>query len=244
MPRADIQVAIAFGHALKFPLFHKDQHNFPVSIIEHAKYPPLDPTISGDRSNGQDLIFTKLRQLIVGLESSMIPIEALRSHFDIVDDLILQHLYQNCVGLCHAEKRSLALATAAQVFMYVALRRFPNSPLVRTMCSRLQDIVGSFTPEIWIGHQPALMWIAFTGLLGTGGVAAGARGEGGEWFLNLYLSTIQGYLDGPPLSKNRIRNIFSSFLWDESSCGPLVVWLEKAPGRAQIPPKPAGPPGI
>lgn len=157
----------------------------------------------------------------------MISVEDLRILFNVVDDSILRHLYQDCIDISDASRRSRALVFAAHVFMCVTLRQVPpKSPLLRRICTRLQSTVG-LTPtsrEIWIEARAALLWIAFVGLLGTG--EGSETCPEGQWFLNLFQSTVQGYQQGFPLGNDGVRRILSTFLWDELYCQPVLAGLE------------------
>jgi hypothetical protein len=158
----------------------------------------------------------------------MVSLEVLRTLFNVVDDSILRHLYRDCIGLSDASRRSRALVLAAHVFMYVTLRQVPpKSPLVRRVCTRLQSAVG-LSPtarETWTDDRAALLWIAFVGLLGTGERAETCLE--GQWFLNLFRSTVQGYPEDFPPGNGGVRGILSTFLWDELSCQPLLAGLEE-----------------
>jgi hypothetical protein len=158
----------------------------------------------------------------------MVSLEAMRVQFNVVDESILQHLYKDCVDVSDARRCSCALILAAHIFMCVTLRQMPSKhPLVRRMCIRLQSAVG-MTPsarEIWTDNRAALLWIAFIGLLGTGEMTESC--PEGRWFLNLFQSTVQEYLQDFPLSTGSIRRILSAFLWDESYCQPVINGLEE-----------------
>lgn len=161
----------------------------------------------------------------------MVPLEALRILFNVVDDSILQHLYQDGIDGSDVSRRSRALVLSAHVFMYVTLRQVPpKSPLVRRLCTRLQSTVGLTPPSggIWTENRAALLWIAFVGLLGTGEVTESCLE--GQWFLNLFLSTVQGYPQDFTPGKGNIHGILSTFLWDELYCRPLLAGLEESPG--------------
>ncbi|KAH6893540.1 hypothetical protein B0T10DRAFT_457640 [Thelonectria olida] len=225
---ADIQVAAALGHRLVFPLLHADNVHIPASISEHARQSPFDHLITDDGPYHHGRIFAQLRRLLLARQSSMVPLEALRALFNVVDDSILRHLYQDCIGLSDASRRSRTLVLAAHVFMYVTLRQVPpKSPLVRRMCTRLQNTVGSSPTarEIWTDNGTALLWIAFVGLLGTGEGAETCLE--GQWFLKLFQSTVQGYPQDFARGNGGVRGILSTFLWDELYCAPLLAGLKE-----------------
>ncbi|KAL7940226.1 hypothetical protein V8C42DRAFT_259626 [Trichoderma barbatum] len=227
---ADILVAAASGRQLLFPLLHGDQPSLPASVLEHARYPPLHHSIAGDSSCHHAQIFAQLRQLIQARRSSMVSPADLRVLFDVVDDSILQHLYQGCTGASNASRRSHALFLAAHVFMYVTLRQVPfKSPLLRRMCTRLQAIVGlSFSArEIWSKDTATLLWVAFVGLLGTGETAETC--VEGQWFLKLFQSTVRGHLQPFPPDNGSAYETLSAFLWDEPYCRPVLAGLKRLP---------------
>ncbi|KAH8817470.1 hypothetical protein F5884DRAFT_250899 [Xylogone sp. PMI_703] len=220
---ADIQVATALGRPLMFPLLHTAQVYLPTQIVEHALYLPLDHSMIKNISYSHFGIFSQLRQLLLARQSSMVSQETLQILLNAVDESILIHLYQDRVDIFGVTRCSCALILAAHVFMYVTLRQVPHrSPLVRRMCNRLQSLVGLTSPAemTWTENSAALLWIAFVGLLGTG-----ERVEScpeGQWFLNLFESTVQGYPQGLLQNNGSIRKILSTFLWDESYCQPVL----------------------
>ncbi|KAH6658178.1 hypothetical protein BKA67DRAFT_557350 [Truncatella angustata] len=232
---ADIQVAVALGHRLKFPLLHTDQAYLPASIIEQAWYPPLDHSILNDSSYYHVRIFVQIRQLLLARQSSVVSLDALRTLLNMADDAILRHLYQDSTDVSDASRRSRALVLAAHVFTYVTLRQVPpSSPLVRRMCARLQSIVGltSSAREIWTENMAALLWVAFVGLLGMGTGTGAKTPPGGQWFLALFQCTVQRHPQGCSPGDGSIRRLLSSFLWDELCCQPLLAGLEERLGQA------------
>jgi hypothetical protein len=157
----------------------------------------------------------------------MISPEDLRTMLNFVDESILQHLYQDYTDTSDAGIRSHALVLAAHVFMYVTLRQVPlRSPLVRTICTRLQNTLALTTSarETWTDHRAALLWIAFVGLLGTGQEAE--TSPEGQWFLSLFQSTVQRCRPDFPSNVHCIGRTLSTFLWDGHYCQPLLIWLE------------------
>lgn len=173
-------------------------------------------------------IFAQLRQLLLARQSPMVSQDALRILFNVTDRSILKHLYQDCIDVSDASRRSFALVLAVHIFMYVALRQVPpQSPLVRRLCTRLQSTVGLTPParEYWSENRAALLWIAFVGLLGTGEMTETI--PEGQWFLRLFQSTLQGYSHDSPPGNGSLRRILSTFLWDEAYCQPLLAVLEE-----------------
>ncbi|KAH8199182.1 hypothetical protein TruAng_006651 [Truncatella angustata] len=116
---ADIQVAVALGHRLRFPLLHTDQAYLPASILEQAWHPPLDHSILNDSSYYHVRIFVQIRQLLLARQSSVVSLDALRTLLNMADDAILSHLYQDSTDVSDVSRRSRALVLAAHVFTRV-----------------------------------------------------------------------------------------------------------------------------
>ncbi|RMZ87997.1 hypothetical protein DV736_g4787, partial [Chaetothyriales sp. CBS 134916] len=216
---ADIQVAAALGHRLRFPLLHADHPSIPKYIVEYCLNLPFDPSVLGDDSCGHFRIFAQLRQLLLVRESSTLSLETLRTLFNVLEGSILQQLYrcEDATEVKDSSQRSRALVLAAHVFMYVTLRRVPaNSPVVRRMCARLQRTVALSLPSsaVWTINKAALLWIAFVGLLGVGDAAR--TGPEGQWFLDLFHSTVKVWLDDARPELGTSRKALSAFLWDET----------------------------
>ena len=228
-PRADFLVAAALGNRPKFPFLNTNQEYYlPVSILEKARHPPLDGTIRCDDPNEQFQIFVQIRQLLLTSQSSRVSLEKMRILVNIVDDSILQYLYQDCARESSSNKQSRALVSAAHILMYVVLRQVPpGCPLVRSMCRRLQNTIGlaaSVRAALWKEKKPALLWVAFVGMLATRkGVPACVEGQ---WFLNLFQSTIRDDAQCfDPVTVDNLGRIMSGFLWDKSYCEPLLADL-------------------
>ncbi|KAI1443033.1 hypothetical protein F5Y02DRAFT_429277 [Annulohypoxylon stygium] len=224
---ADIQVAVALGRQLIFPRMYSDQAELTASTIDDAQ-PPLSDSISNGSTYECVAIFTQLRQLLSAHNSPDISPEVKRAPPDIVDELILQYLYQDHANdLSDSGRRSRALVLAAHLFMSITLRHSSTrSPVVRRMCMRLQGTVGMAPAarQIWAKDKTALLWIAFVGLLGTG-----ERVEtcpAGQSFLHLFRSILREYSKDSTQDISSLRETLSTFLWDESYCQPLLVWLE------------------
>lgn len=225
---ADIQVAAALGHRPIFSLLHTDHAHVPASILEQAQHLPLDLSITNDSSYHHHQIFAQLRQLLLAHKSSMVSLGVVRTLLNIADDAILQHLYQDCIDVSDAGRRSHALVLAAHVFMYITLRQVPGkAPLLRRMCARLQSTLGlaPYATDTWPGNRAALLWIAFVGLLGTGEGMETCPGE--QWFLSLFQSIVQGYPQDFIPGNGSIQRTLSTFLWDEPHCQPLLAGLEE-----------------
>lgn len=199
---------------------HTDQPELPPTILEHASHPSLHDSVA---DNDCSRVFTQLRQLLFATQSLTISVDDQRTLLNTVDESILRHLYKNCVHLSDSGRRSRALVLAAQVFMYVTLRQVPpGSPLVCRMCSRLQRMMEADQPgRIWTDHREALLWVAFIGILG-----AGQGCLEGQWFLDLFKSTVQASQHESCSGSDGILGILSTFLWDESLCPQLLARLE------------------
>ncbi|KAI0883021.1 uncharacterized protein GGS22DRAFT_34545 [Annulohypoxylon maeteangense] len=231
---ADIQVAVALGRQLRFPRLHRDEVVLPSSITNHAQHPPFHSSIARGSSPECATIFTQLRQLLLARQST-VPHEAQLILLNIVDELILQYLYQDQDRFEDRSipRNSCALVLAAHVFMYVTLRQVPpKSPLIRRICTRLLDVVkfgvevgiDPTAKQIWKEDKTALLWIAFVGILGTG-----ERTETcleGQSFLHLFWLAIQEHSRDFSPGTGNLQDTLSAFLWDESSCQPLLAWLE------------------
>jgi hypothetical protein len=73
---------------------------------------------------------------------------------------------------------------------------------------------------IWTDHREALLWIAFIGILGTG--------QGcpeGQWFFDLFKSTVQGLQKEVSSGNDGTFGILSAFLLDETLCPQLLARL-------------------
>ncbi|KAI2463960.1 hypothetical protein F4781DRAFT_425926 [Annulohypoxylon bovei var. microspora] len=227
---ADIQLAVALGRQLIFPPLHLDHAYLPATVTDHAQHPPLDCSITSGSSYERVEIFTRLRQLLLARQSLTVSPENQLILLNVVDELILQYLYRDCVDdVSDSRRRSCSLVLAAHVFMYVTLRRVPpRSPLIRRICMRLQGTVGiaPTAGQTWTENQAALLWIAFVGLLGTGEGEWAETCPTGQSFLHLFRSVIRAYPRDLHLGVGNLRGILSAFLWDESYCQPLLAWLE------------------
>lgn len=213
-----------------FPLLQIDQVELPASILENARYPPFDDSITNCSSYDHVQIFIQLRQLLLARQSSMVSLGALRGLFNIVEHSILHKLQPDCIDVSdNSNTRSRALVLAAHVFMYVTLHQVvPQSPLLRRMCSKLQNTVGStpYDTEVWKENRTALLWISFVGLLGT--MRNADICSEGVWFLTIFQSIItQEYPEEASLGNGSIRKTLSTFLWDETYCHPLLGRIEQ-----------------
>lgn len=189
-----------------------------------------------DSYSDHSQVFSKIRQLLAAPPSPTVSQGSYRASLNILDYLILGQLYHGDFDVKpDAEKRSRALTLAAHVFVYVTLRRVPpKSPLVRRMCTRLQNMEGlaPSSREIWSECSAALLWIAFAGLLGTW-TDRGACPEG-QWFLGLFQATVQGYPQDFSLNGGSLRETLSKFPWDDHYCLPLLADLEARLGAKGV----------
>jgi hypothetical protein len=83
-------------------------------------------------------------------------------------------------------------------------------------------MLGVHDNKIWDGHEAALLWITFVGLMGTD---TGDKSNW-NWFL-LFLSSGKRYSQdsGYMLKMASIREVFRAFLWDEKYCRPVFTRL-------------------
>lgn len=211
-----------------FPTLHASRTTPPVLILDSAKTQPFDSSITESNSKEVAGIFSRLRQALLARQSSISHPEAQQSLLLDVDCSILQYLSQEPDEFSDLIKRTHATLLAAQVFMYATLRHVPpKSTLMRRMVKRLQLAVGDSlaASDIWVGKKPALMWIAFIGLLGVGlaEVCPEVCPEG-QWYLSLFkCAACADSCANCVLSDRDIREIFSAFLWDEAYCQPVLT---------------------
>ncbi|KAK8023921.1 hypothetical protein PG993_011987 [Apiospora rasikravindrae] len=213
---ADIEVAITLGRPLMFPTLHATQAAPPVQLLDCAENPPLDKSITENNPYEVVSVFDRLRHAALYLSHERGPPS-------------------------HTIKRTYALVLAAQIFMFAIFRHVPpKSTLMRRMVTRLQQAVGESpaASSIWIGHEPALLWIGFVGLLGTGVTEACQQGR---YFLHLFRCAAGADSCASYVLYNRdIRQIFSAFLWDEAYCQPVLAELELEQGQTLLRCQPDG----
>ncbi|KAK8070765.1 hypothetical protein PG997_010968 [Apiospora hydei] len=217
---ADIEVAITLGRPLMFPTLHTSQAAPPLLLLDCADKSPLDNSITESNSHEVVGIFNRLRHAILMRQS---------------------YLSHERSPLSHIIKRTHALVLAVQVFMFATLRQVPpQSKLMRRMVARLHQTVGEspVASNIWTGYESALLWIAFVGLLGTGVTEASQQGH---WFLNLFRCTAGADWCADYVLCNRdIRQVFSTFLWDNAYCQPVLAELELQQGLTLLRREPDG----
>ncbi|KAK7946426.1 uncharacterized protein PG986_010747 [Apiospora aurea] len=239
--RADIEVAITLGRPLMFPTLHASQAAPPLLLFDCADDPPLDNSITESNSHEIISIFNRLRRGILMRQSVTLHSETLYRLLHDVGCCILQYLSQERSPRSHIIKRTHALVLAVQVFMFATLRHVPpKSKLMRRMVARLHQAVGEspVASNIWTGCEPALLWIAFVGLLGTGVTEASQQGH---WFLNLFQCTAAAdWGAGYVLCNRDIRQMFSAFLWDNAYCQPVLAELELQQGLTLLRREPEG----
>ena len=209
-----------------FPVLHTDQPKFPASALEQDVHLPFDNSVINDRSYNHIQIFAQIRQLLLARRSPKISLTSLRDLFNALDASILQHLYQDCLDVSDASRRSHALVLAAQVFVYVTLRQVPpGTPLVCRICSRLQNTIGLALPEraIWTNDKAALLWISYIGLLGIGPADETETFSERLWFLGLFQSSLLEFPQESPLVHDSIYRVMYTFLWDEAYCQAVLA---------------------
>ncbi|KAM0255287.1 hypothetical protein ACHAQJ_005942 [Trichoderma viride] len=223
---ADVLVAVALGHRLMFPLLHGEVVHLPASILEETQRQPLHPVIIRAAVNDYSWTFIHLRQLLVARQSPMVSEDDLRILLNILDNTILDYLYQGGIETYESNTLFRALMLAAHVFMYVTLRHVPPGvPLLRRMCARLQQATIGLIPstqQVCTEHQAAFLWIAFVGVLGMGTTAETC--PDGRWFLGFFQRMAGG--QSPGFSKDDDRRMLSAFLWDDVSCESVLARLD------------------
>lgn len=201
--RTDIQTAVGLGRMPLFPAFHSlDQDSLPPFLIKSASEPSLSHLIGIEavdelESNPHHLeIFATIRLAIRSQASATVSPHIIRVLFNTADTCILNCLYGkgealDTVSPSHGQKRVSALLVAAQIFLYIVLRRVPaTSPLIRILCERLRKALDGTHSigETWAGHYPALLWVSFVGVLGMGAAVANTRTG---WYISLFDSTMK-----------------------------------------------------
>ncbi|KAK8040345.1 hypothetical protein PG991_000133 [Apiospora marii] len=217
---ADIEVAIIRGRQLMFPTLHTSQASPPVLTLNSSENQSFDNSITESDSKAVADIFTRLRQALLARKSP----EAQYSLLHDADCRILRYLSKERDVPSDVIKRTHALLLAAHVFMYATLRHVPSkSTLMRRMVTRLHHTVEESLAagSIWVGKKPALMWVALVGMLGTG---LSETGQEGQWFLSLFkYAACADSCANYAVCNRDIRKIFSTFLWDEAYCQPVLA---------------------
>lgn len=227
-------MATVLHKQLVFPALHSSQTPPPASISDCAENSSFNHSILGSSSRGLVDIFARLRDALLAQKTSSTALSVLQqSRINDAECCILQYRSRGRNGLSNIARRNHVLVLAAQVFAYVTLRHVPpKSTMLRRMSAALQTMVDDTLTNnsVWAAHEQALLWIAFVGLLGT--QERTDTCATGRWFLELF--------DSAACADNSdTREIFSSFLWDEAYCHPVLAWLEQR--QALLRCKPNGP---
>lgn len=226
---------MALGRVPLFPAFHSlNGNSLPPSLVRSASKPPLTHLLDlGDIGESKVVprhlqVFLTIRQAIWSQASATVSPHTIRVLGNTADTLILETLFGKSLNddvLSPSQKRISALLIAAQIFLYIVIRQVPaTSSLIRILCGRLHEALGdtSSVRETWTSHYPTLLWISFVGVLGTGSTD---EKEGTQWYMSLLESTFRQVPDlgkGESREQGRLRHILSNFLWEESSCAPLL----------------------
>ncbi|CRK47422.1 hypothetical protein BN1723_016750 [Verticillium longisporum] len=138
-----------------------------------------------------------------------------------------------------AEKRVRALVLGAHIFLYVALRDVPpTSQLLTILCCRLRALLTELDepPAAGVGRGALSLWLAFVGLVGSGGGHGGGGGHGAagsenaQWFAAMFQTALRDTTPGGTLTeagRRDLRATLRSFLWEERHCRVVLDTLER-----------------
>jgi len=203
-----------------FPTLHTNQALPPLLELDSAENRPFDSSITERNPKDVAYIFSLLRRALLASKSP----EAQYSLLHDADCSILRYLSLERDTRSDIVKRTLALVLAAHVFMYATLRHVPpKSTLMRRMVTRLQHTMEESLAagNMWVSRKPALMWIAFIGILGVGVAEVSTEGQ---WFSSFFESAACADSGANcVLGDCDVREILSAFLWDEGYCQPVLA---------------------
>ncbi|KAG7141655.1 hypothetical protein HYQ45_001801 [Verticillium longisporum] len=243
----DVQVASGLGRIPFFPTFHTlDQVVLPAPILHQAVVPPLSD-LGIEEANGSataacvHTILTLLRQAICAQTSDSVAADGIRILMGTADSCILSFLYgggadPQLSSSSAADKRVRALVLGAHIFLYVALRDVPpTSQLLTILCCRLRALLTDLDepPAAGVGRGALSLWLAFVGLVGSGGVDGGdaaAGSENAQWFAAMFQTALRDTTPGGTLTeagRRDLRTTLRSFLWEERHCRAVLDTLER-----------------
>ncbi|RNJ55551.1 hypothetical protein D7B24_008415 [Verticillium nonalfalfae] len=257
----DVQVASGLGRIPFFPTFHTlDQVVLPAHILHQAVVPPLSD-LGIEEANGSataacvHTILTLLRQAICAQTSDSVGADGIRILMGTADSCILNFLYGGAAGAADyrlssssaasyaapsssaahaADKRVRALVLGAHIFLYVALRDVPpTSQLLTILCCRLRALLTELDepPAAGVGRGALSLWLAFVGLVGSGGGHGAAAGsENAQWFAAMFQTALRDTTPGGTLTeagRRDLRTTLRSFLWEERHCRAVLDTLER-----------------
>ncbi|KAG7139781.1 hypothetical protein HYQ45_003321 [Verticillium longisporum] len=209
-------------------------------------------------------ILTLLRQAICAQTSDSVGADGIRILMGTADSCILNFLYGGAAGAADyrlsssssssfaassaassssathaAEKRVRALVLGAHIFLYVALRDVPpTSQLLTILCCRLRALLTELDepPAAGVGRGALSLWLAFVGLVGSGGGHGGGGGHGAagsenaQWFAAMFQTALRDTTPGGTLTeagRRDLRATLRSFLWEERHCRVVLDTLER-----------------
>ncbi|WQF89173.1 Putative fungal transcription factor [Colletotrichum destructivum] len=229
----DIQVASGLGRVPKFPMFHTlDQVTLPPSVVSRAASPPLRhlDRLAG-HSPGESVeprrIFTALRQAVCA-GAAGVSADDVRIVMNTADSTMLHFLYaERRTAASPVQKRFLVLVSAAQVFLYAALREIPTTGhMVRILVARMRAALddADAIALIWVPHDAALLWVLFVGVVGSG-----AASQDRAWFLGRLHRVLERARDALPPERRRredLQQLLAGFLWRDKYCLPVLdeIW--------------------
>lgn len=232
----DIQIAVGLGRVPLFPAFHSlNEDSLSPSLSRAAAQPPLTHLLNIGGASKTNTVssllrsFMTIRQCLAAQASAAVSAHIIRVLGNSADRSILSSLYGEPVDdslVSYGQKRISALMVAAQIFLHIVLRQVPmHSPIIHILCDRLRRTLGD-TKSVrlsWVRHHRALLWILFVGIMGKGPTI---ENEETQWYMSLVKSIFSEQALDPFQSgsykRERLRRILSNFLWEESSCTPVL----------------------
>ncbi|KAM0279201.1 hypothetical protein ACHAQH_004746 [Verticillium albo-atrum] len=232
----DIQVASGLGRIPFFPPFHTlDQVVLPDHVLQQALVPPL-ADLGIEKNNGLstaayvNTIFSLLRQSICAQTTDTVGADSIRILMGTADSCILNFLYGGSPDdpSSHSKKRVRALVFGAHIFLYVALRDVPpTSQLLMVLCCRLRTLLTELDEPAGIGPGALPLWLAFIGIVGSGGVHVN---ENAQWFGAMFKAALRDTTPGGTLTdagRQDLQATLQSFLWEERHCRAILNELER-----------------
>ncbi|EEY20974.1 predicted protein [Verticillium alfalfae VaMs.102] len=234
----DVQVASGLGRIPFFPTFHTlDQVVLPAHILHQAVVPPLSD-LGIEEANGSataacvHTILTLLRQAICAQTSDSVGADGIRILMGTADSCILNFLYGGAAGA--ADYRSAPSSWAPTSSSTSPCRDVPpTSQLLTILCCRLRALLTELDepPAAGVGRGALSLWLAFVGLVGSGGGHGAAAGsENAQWFAAMFQTALRDTTPGGTLTeagRRDLRTTLRSFLWEERHCRAVLDTLER-----------------
>ncbi|KAM0333961.1 hypothetical protein ACHAQA_000979 [Verticillium albo-atrum] len=233
----DVQVASGLGRLPYFAPFHTlDQVILSPQVIKQATIPPLinlgiEEEYGSAMAACVNTIFTLLRQAICAQASDTVGADGIRILMGTADSCILNFLYGSNPDpdhFSHSQEKLRALVFGAHIFLYVALRDVPpTSELLQILCCRLRTLLSGLDEPAGTGQGALSLWLAFIGIVGSGGVYVN---ENTHWFREMFKLALRDVTPEGTLTvagRQDLQATLQSFLWEERHCRPILDELER-----------------